>query len=391
MTGILFIADSQEIIDGKITDVYFERTREILVAKGIDKEAKVEIRVKSFPENCAWGILSGIEEVVELLKNKNVTVEAMAEGTVFYPNEPVLTIQGRYLDFAILETAILGCLCQASGIATKAARCKMAAGNKPVISFGARRMHPAIAPMIERSAFVGGCDGVAVIKSAELIGEEPMGTMPHALILIMGDTVTALRAFDEIINPEVKRVALIDTFNDEKFEAIRVAEALGSKLFAVRVDTPASRKGNLRNILSEIRWELDYRNFQDVKILVSGGLDEYQIPPLNDFADAYGVGTSISNAPVINFALDIIEIEGKPIAKRGKESGSKRVLRCSNCLKDKVIPFHTKLIDCECGGKYSDLLKVIIDRGKLNIQLPPPQRIRNFTLSQLSLLNKNEF
>src|SRR5436190_1151227 len=83
--------------------------------------------------------------------------------------------------FGVLETALLGLLCQASGVATVAARCKIAAEGRPVFSFGARRMHPAISPMVERSAYIGGCDGVASVKSAEVIGIQPVGTMAHAV------------------------------------------------------------------------------------------------------------------------------------------------------------------------------------------------------------------
>src|SRR2546428_12971803 len=100
-------------------------------------------------------------------------------------------------------------------------------------------MHPTIAPMIERNALIGGWDGVAVTKSAELIDADPMGTIPHSLVLMVGDTVEALRAFHEVIDAKVRRVALIDTRQDEKVEAIRVAEALGGGVVAVRlVPTP---------------------------------------------------------------------------------------------------------------------------------------------------------
>src|SRR5690606_27067049 len=126
-----------------------------------------------------------------------------------------------------LETAMLGLLCQASGVATKAARIRRLAGDKTVVSFGARRVHPAVAPVIERAAYIGGCDGVSVVMAAELLGEDPTGTTPHALILLMGDTVDAMLAYDRVLPPDVPRIALIDTFQDEKFEAIRVAEALG--------------------------------------------------------------------------------------------------------------------------------------------------------------------
>ncbi|RMD90241.1 MAG: nicotinate phosphoribosyltransferase [Calditrichaeota bacterium] len=373
-----------EIKMGKITDVYFERTREILLAEGLDKHVTAEFVVKNFPGGTNWGVLAGVEECVEVLKDLNVKVQCMPEGTIFGPQHPVMVIEGSYLEFGVYETAILGFLCQASGVATKAARCRKAAGNKPVISFGARRMHPAIAPMIERNAYIGGCDGVAAVKSAELLGLEPTGTMPHALILILGDTVKAAQAFHRVIDKRIKRVALIDTFNDEKFEAIRVAEALGKDLFAIRLDTPRSRRGDFVGLMKEIRWELDLRGFDHVKIFLSGGLDEYKILEYNEVADAYGVGTSISNAPVLDFAMDIVAIEGKPIAKRGKESGLKEVWRCPQCYATVVIPAGkaVKTI-CSCGVSYESLLKPLIDSKVLLKELPKPEKIREYVLKQL--------
>jgi len=288
------IASEPEIKAGEVSDVYFERTVEILRAKGLHKRVKAEIRLKSFPQtDWTFGVLAGIEEAAALLEGLPVDVWAMDEGTLFGPEDTVLLIEGVYPEWAKYETALLGFLCQASGIATKAARCKRAAGDRQVISFGARRMHPALAPMIERNAFVGGCDGVAVTKSAELIDADPTGTIPHALVLLFGDTVEALRAFHEVIDPKVRRVALIDTLQDEKFEAIRVAKALGRELYAVRLDTPSSRRGDFFKILEEVRWELDLRGFNHVKILASGGIDEYEILKLNSLVDGYGVGARL--------------------------------------------------------------------------------------------------
>src|ERR671939_1599478 len=116
-------------------------------------------------------------------------------------------------------------------------------------------MHPAIAPMIERAAYVGGCDGVAVVKSAELLDIQPVGTMAHALVVILGEE-RAFRAFDRVIDPQIPRVALIDTFQDEKFGALAAAKILGERLSAVRLDTPGSRRGDFASILREVRWEL---------------------------------------------------------------------------------------------------------------------------------------
>ena len=378
------LATDAEIKAGEVHDVYFGRTVQILRQRGDQKRAKAEIRLKSFPVgDWRWGILAGIEEAAALLEGLPVDVWAMDEGTVFGAHEPVLAIEGTYVEWAQFETALLGLLCQASGIATKAARCKKAAGERQVISFGARRMHPALAPMIERNAFVGGCDGVAVTKAAELIDADPMGTIPHALVLIVGDTVEALKAFHEVIDPKVRRVALIDTLGDEKFEAIRVAEALGRDLYAVRLDTPSSRRGDFYRILEEVRWELDYRGFEHVKIIASGGIDEQEILKLNPLVDAYGVGTAIANAPVLSFALDIMEIDGAPMAKRGKRSGSKQVYRCRACSKSVVVPAHKPLGRCDCGGDVEALLKPLITKGRLVRSLPPPRTIRDYVLEQL--------
>jgi nicotinate phosphoribosyltransferase len=373
-------ASDAEIKSGQVSDVYFARTVEILTARKNRKHVKAEVYLKSLPEDWHWAILAGIEEVAALMDGVSVDVRAMDEGTVFAPYQPVLTLEGVYVDWAKYETALLGLLCQASGIATKAARCKKAAGERAVISFGARRMHPTIAPMIERNAFIGGCDGVAVTKAAELIDADPLGTIPHSLVLMLGDTVEALKAFHEIIEPKARRVALIDTLQDEKFEALRVAQALGKDLYAVRLDTPSSRRGDLYRILEEVRWELNLRGFGHVKLIASGGIDEYEILHLNPVADSYGVGTSIANAPVLNFALDIMEIEGNPMSKRGKMSGAKDVLRQRGTLETVVLPAGAP----RPAGTWDPMLKPLVTGGRVVRDLPPPRTIRDFVLEQLA-------
>ncbi len=380
------MADPEDIKKGRVTDVYFARTLQILRAKGIDKRVRAEFFAKSLPDGWRWAVLCGLEEVAHLMEGRPVNIRAMEEGEIFQPGEPVMEIEGMYQDICVFETAMLGLICQASGVATRAARMRIAAGDRMVVSFGARRMHPAIAPMIERSAFIGGCDGVAVIVSAELIEADPMGTMPHALILIMGDTVDAIKAFDEVLEPDIKRVALIDTFNDEKFEALRVAEAMGEKLFAVRLDTPSSRRGNFYSIFQEVRWELDLRGYGHVKLFASGGLDEDVVRELRPVVDAFGVGTSISNAPVVDFSMDIMEIEGRPIAKRGKWSGAKSVIRCKDCGRRLITPLGKEPGRCACGGTPENLLTPLIEGGKVVRKLKKPKEIHEQVLKKLKTL-----
>lgn len=376
------IAKPEDIKAGKVTDVYFERAISVLKAKGVNKYVKAEFVVKKFPSNYEWGVFAGLDEVLQLLEGLPITLKAMPEGTIFRTNEPVMTIEGMYLDFAVYETAILGLICQASGIATKSARCKLAAGDKIVVHFGARRMHPAITPMIDRSSYIGGCDGVATPVGSKLLGIPASGTMPHAMILLFGDTLEAVKAFDEVMDSKIPRIALIDTFTDEKFEAIRIAEALGDKLYGVRLDTPSSRRGNFLAILKEVRWELDIRGFKNVKIFVSGGVDEEMIKQLNEVVDAYGVGTSISSAPVLDFAMDIVEIEGKPIAKRGKLSGEKQVYINEETGERIVLPANEKF-DRE---EFKPLLEKVIEDGKIIKPTPEPSEIRNYVLKQLKKL-----
>jgi nicotinate phosphoribosyltransferase len=246
-------------------------------------------------------------------------------------------------------------------------------------------MHPALAPAVERSAYLGGCDGVAVIASADLLSIPASGTMPHALVLVVGDAVEAFRMYHEAMPADVPRVCLVDTFCDEKIEAVAAAEALGPALQAVRLDTPSSRRGNMSAILDEVRWELDLRGRRDVKLLVSGSIDEAVIEELNPHADGYGVGTAISNAASINYALDIVEVEGVPRAKRGKESGRKSLLQCGACEERRVAPTGAQS-RCGCGQEMSDLLEPLIEDGKLTRELPAPREIREHVLSQLERL-----
>jgi len=388
-------ASDEEIKRGETTDIYFVRTKQVIEAKGLEKTPVVaDVTPGRLPCGWPWGILCGIEEEAHLFENIPVDVYAMPEGSVFYHEdcrgvrEPVMRIEGPYGEFCVYETPLLGLICQASGVATSAARVRKVAGEKTLISFGIRRMHPALSPMIDRATYIGGFDAVSSLSGAKLLGVKPVGTMPHALIIVFGDQVKAWRAFDETMPPDVPRVVLVDTYSDEKMEALMAAEALKERLHAVRLDTPASRKGDFAEIIREVRWELDLRGFNDVKIFVSGGLKEENIRELSEAgADAFGVGTSVSNAPTINFAMDIVEIDGKLCAKRGKMGGRKQVWRCQTCLADIVLPFDKPQPRCpRCGSKTEPMLKPLTKDGKIAAKLAKPGEIREYVLEQISKL-----
>jgi nicotinate phosphoribosyltransferase len=246
-------------------------------------------------------------------------------------------------------------------------------------------MHPALSPMLDRATYLGGFDGVSSLSGARAIGADPTGTMPHALVIMLGDQVKAWKAFDQMIEKNVPRVALVDTYFDEKIETIMAAEAIGKHLAGVRLDTPSSRRGDFAEIVKEVRWELDLRGFKNVKIYVSGGLNEETVKVLGAAgAEGFGVGTSVSNAPTIDFAMDIVEKQGKPCAKRGKIGGKKQVWRCPLCLIDILQPFKQRQPVCpECGGKTIPMLLPLIKNGRIVAKLPKPKDIRNYVIRQL--------
>lgn len=390
-----YVVTEEEIKEGKVVDVYFLRTLETMRRLGISRKRVVaEIAARSLPksrippyERWKWGVLAGVEEVVKLLEGREVDVYSLPDGSLFHPKIPVMRIEGPYEEFGALETSILGFLCSLSGVASTAAHVKIAAKGKPVINFGIRRNHPAISLAIERASIIGGCDGSSGILIEEL-GFKPVGTMPHALMIVAGDQVTAWKAFDEAMPEEVPRIALVDTFYDEKTEAIMAAQALGEKLAGVRLDTPGSRRGNMEEIIREVRWELDLRGYKNVKIFLSGGLDEYSVERYAEAgADAFGVGTRITGASPIDFGLDVVEVEGKPIAKRGIRSGSKDLYRCPKCLSYAVVPKGSGAPSCrKCGTEMKAAYVKMLENGRILISFESVSRIRERTLSQLRKL-----
>ncbi len=364
-----YIISSDEIKEGKVTDIYFLRTLEVLKAKGLaDKRVVMEVAARSIPNKAKWGILAGVEEVAKLLEGKDVDVYSLPDGSIFRPWTPVMRIEGPYSEFGALETSILGFLSSLSGVATAAARVKMAAGDKPVFNFGIRRQHPAVSLAFERASLIGGLDGSSGILIEEL-GFKPVGTMPHAMIILFGDQIMAWRSFDEVMPDDVPRIALVDTFYDEKIEAIMAAEALGKKLSGVRLDTPSSRRGDMSEIIKEVRWELDIRGFNHVKIFVSGGLNESTVKEFSEAgADAFGVGSHIIGARPVDFGMDIVEVEGKPIAKRGIRSGAKDLFICDDHLIYEVSKGNKpKCPSCGREMRYSYLK--VVERGKLNYRI----------------------
>lgn len=391
---LFWLANEREIKRAKTTDIYFLNTKQVLAKHHIDSEVVMEVFVRELPENAAWGVLSGVYEVAKLLEGLPLDVWAFDEGSIFLANgrgalyEPVITISGRYRDFVEYENPVLGLLSSSTGISTKAARFRVAAGERDLVSFGTRRVHPALAPLVERSCYLAGFDGVSNVLGGKLLGVEPSGTMPHALMQVLGDQEKAWRLFDDTMPKGVRRTALIDTFWDEKAEAIKAFETLGKNLWGVRLDTPASRRGSFRQIIEEVKWELKIRGGGGVKIFVSGRLSEEDIIQLKDIVDGFGVGTAVAYPPTIDFSAKIVEVreEGKTYlrAKRGGLGGRKDVHR-SKGFKDAVV------LHGEPAPKGSkQMLRQIISKGELVAEFQDIDSIRERVIKELREVTRAE-
>lgn len=318
------IVPEAAIEEGRATDAYFLRTEEALAHAGKNPNVVMEVTADQFSTG-DFEVFAGVADAARLLEGLDVDADAIPEGTLF-DGGPVMRIEGPYLEFARLETSLLGFLSPPTAMATAALRARMTAPETSLLSFGARHVHPSIAATVDRSALLGGFDGFSHVAAGDLMDRTASGTMPHALMLCFGpgNQEDAWRAFDDAVDPDVPRVALCDTFDDEVDEAVRAAEV---GFDSVRLDTTGSRRGDFRHIIRETRWKLDMNGHEDVDIFVSGGITPETIAELRDVADGFGVGSYVTNADPTDFALDIVEVDGEPTAKRGKLSGKKEVYR----------------------------------------------------------------
>jgi nicotinate phosphoribosyltransferase len=311
-----------EYYGGPAADVYLERAAKTLAGEGLDPVVQAEF----FPDR--EGVLCGVDEAADLLScvlRPGDEAWGLKDGERMERREVILRVKAPYSHFGLYETALLGMMASCSGWATKAREVVDAAAGTRVISFGARHVHPLVGPTMERAAVIGGCVGAATPGGARLAGlAAPSGTMPHAMILVFGDTVRAAQAFDRQMGDDVLRIVLVDTFKDEAEEALRVAEALGDRLRGVRLDTPWERGRVTVELVKEVRARLDQAGFRKVGIFVSGGLSAERI---REFVaagapvDSFGVGMAISAAPPIGFTADIKEVGGVARTKRGRIPG----------------------------------------------------------------------
>jgi nicotinate phosphoribosyltransferase len=324
---------------GWYTDAYFNHAQATLLADG--RHPRVVVQV--FQKKHAW--LGGMDEAIAILRlcardPEALTIRALYDGDPVEPWETVLTIEGDYTTFAHLETAYLGTLARRTLITTNIVRVLEAANGKPIIFMPARHDHHRVQAGDGYAAYVAGQItgfeiGVTSDEQASWWGGRGIGTVPHALIAAYGgDTVLAARKFAEWAPPDMSVTVLVDFENDSVETALAIADALGDRLWGVRLDTSETlvdrslweEMGDFKptgvneRLVRKVRDALDTAGFGRVRIVASGGFTVEKIRAFEESGvpvDAYGVGSSLIRG-ANDFTADVVMTDGKPSGKFGR-------------------------------------------------------------------------
>ena len=310
-----------------------------------DKESKVAFDVfyRRNPDNGGFAIFAGLEQIIDYVENLHFEDEDIAylrslnifteefleylknfkfrgdmyafpEGTIMYPNEPIITIVAPLIDAQLVETAILALVNHQSLVATKTRRIVRAAAGKAVADFGARRAHNMDAAVYgARAAYIGGAVGTATVLAGQMFDIPVSGTMAHSWIMYYQDEFEAFKTYAENYpNSTTLLVDTYDTLNSGIPNAIRTAkevlEPMGKRLKGVRIDS-----GDLAYLSNKVREMLDAAGLEDCKIIVSNSLDEHTIRSLNNQnakIDSYGVGERLITGASSEFSGEKISLLG---------------------------------------------------------------------------------
>ncbi len=387
--------------------------------------ATFDLFIRRLPENRSYFLFAGLEEALGYLQSIKFTEEhlsylknqgfqedfldylrnfkftgevwALPEGTIAFPNEPLIRITAPIIEAQLVETFLLNSINHQTMIASKASRVVTAAKGKAVIEFGLRREPGIDAGMkVARSSYIAGCQGTSNVLAGMTYGIPVFGTMAHSFIMSYPKEIDAFRAFAKTF-PD-KSTLLIDTYDDiagaEKAVVVaKELQAKGIRLGGVRLDS-----GNLAESSKKIRKILDAQNLQFAKIFASGDLDEYKVTELLSAdapIDSFGVGTKMGTSadrPYLDGIYKLCETQKAdgtfaPIMKLSKDKitlpGRKQVYRFTNG--DGTFKRDTIALTDE-SAMGEPLLVKVMDKGKLLIALPSLEEIRSFAAENLKKL-----
>lgn len=335
-----------------LTDLYQLTMLDAYYRLGMEQTAVFEFFVRRLPDSRNFLVAAGLEQVLDYLESLSFSKEeiewlestkrftpvllqrlerfrftgdvfAMREGTVFFASEPVLRVVAPLPEAQLVESRIVNLLHYQTLVASKAARCRLVAPHAQLIDFGMRRAHGAeAARLASRASYIAGFDATATLEAARQYGIPAVGTMAHSFIQAHELEIEAFRNF---VNCEPENLTLlIDTYDTAR-GASRVAQlarelrAVGIHIKAVRIDS-----GDLAVEAKRVRAILDSEGCRDVRILVSGGVDEYAIAAMQAAeapVDGFCLGTRLSvseDAPALDCAYKLHQYAGRPCRKRSQ-------------------------------------------------------------------------
>ena len=411
------------ISDALFADLYQLTMAQAYLQSGQMGDATFSLYFRTFPANRDCYVFAGLESVLHYLRGLSFTdsdvaalerlglldnatldylrrfrfagsVRAMREGEIFFPSEPVLEVSGNVVECQIAETFLLNRVNLESMLATKAARVVDAAKGRQVFDFAARRTHGTDAALkFARASHIAGFDGTSNVRAAAELGIPAVGTMAHSFITSFDSEIEAFRAYARSF-PQ-SSVFLVDTYDtlDGVRNAITVAQEMaerGDALRAIRLDS-----GDMNALSRQSRALLDGAGLRGVRILASGGLDEYSIEELVSSGapiDGFGVGTRVGtsgDAPYTDFVYKMVEYDGKPVMKlsEGKASlpGAKQVYRSyddDGAMRGDVICLRDEAGPSGSGGLLSEVMR----DGELTAAHPSLGEIRGFHRARMGAL-----
>ena len=404
-----------------LTDLYQLNMMQAYEEAGMTETAVFELFVRKLPANRNFLVAAGLEQVVGFLESATFhdeeiawledqqrfssdflhrlrrfrftgDVDALPEGEIVFPNEPLLRVIAPLPEAQLLETRIMNLLHFETVIASKAARLRLAAGDKALIDFGLRRAHGAEAGFLAaRASYLAGFDGTATVEAGRRFGVPTSGTMAHSFVQAHDDEMESFRHFARSRPDSV--ILLIDTYDTEAAAGKVVAlapelAAEGITLRGVRLDS-----GDLGAHAVRVRAILDAGGLEDVRIFASGGLDEWGIAKLLSKGapiDGFGIGTALTtsqDAPALDCAYKLQEYAGKPKRKlsEGKATwpGRKQIYRRFGSHGRPSGDLLTLADDRQPG---TALLKPVMRAGRCIAALPSLGEIRSATLDRLAKL-----
>ena len=385
-----------------------------------DDVATFELFIRKFPKNRNYLIFAGLEQaiyyllnakftenIVEFLREKpvfkninpsffeeylpnfkfKINLWAMKEGNFFFPNEPILRVQGPIFHAQIAETFLLNVINFQTLIASKASRIKNVAPDKVLLEFGTRRSHSPLAGVYAaRASYIAGFNGTSNVVADLELGINSTGTMAHSFVQKFEEEVDSFTSYYEIYNEN--SILLIDTYDTEK--GAEKSAKFGNNIRGVRIDS-----GNLIEHAKKVRKILDDNGCENVIIVASSDLNEYKIKKIIDEnapIDAFGVGTELATSrddPTISGVYKLIEYKGIPKIKISEEKltypGTKQVYRIfdnKGAFKEDILSLEDELPP----SNSEPLLIPIMKNGELTTELPKVDDIRKFYLNNIKKL-----